>query len=146
MAQEGNTALGGSFWRELFGVGVYKRTQGRIARNVTFGALAVMSAFAAYSLKNVLINDPLRYVYAGVLLLVGLWLSYRVVQTSRFADFLIAVEAEMNKVSWPTRSELYRSVIVVLLTLFGLAGVIFGFDLLWRLLLGSLGITGTGGG
>ena len=31
-----------------------------------------------------------------------------VVNLPVFADFLIAVEAEMNKVSWPTRGELFR--------------------------------------
>ncbi len=35
--------------------------------------------------------------------MVGLWLCFRLVNMPRFADFLIAVEAEMNKVSWPTR-------------------------------------------
>ncbi len=137
---------GGSFVKELFSLGVYKRSQGRIARSLTFAALAVISLFAAYSLRNWLINSPLAYAYAGGLLLVALWLSYRVVQTARFADFLIAVEAEMNKVSWPTRLELYRSVVVVLVTLFGFAAVIFLFDLVWKFLLGSLGIAGPGGG
>ena len=146
MAQEGNIASTGSFWRELFSANVYKRSQGRIARTGTFIALAVLTAFAAYSLKNLLINNELRYVYAGVVLLAGLWFSFRLVQVSRFADFLIAVEAEMNKVSWPTTSELYRSVVVVLVTLIGLSAVIFGFDLLWRTLLGGLGIAGPGGG
>ena len=42
--------------------------------------------------------------------LVGVWLGYRLVNIPRFADFLIAVEAEMNKVSWPSRGELIRSV------------------------------------
>ena len=38
-----------------------------------------------------------------------------------FADFLIAVEAEMNKVSWPSRGELFRASIVVLVMIFVLA-------------------------
>ena len=147
MAQEGNITMGsGSFVRELFSVGVYKRSQGRVARSLTFGALAILSLFAAYSLRNWLISSQYSYAYAGGLLLVALWMSYRVVQTARFADFLIAVEAEMSKVSWPTRGELYSSVVVVLVTLFGFAGVIFLFDLLWKFLLGSLGIAGPGGG
>jgi preprotein translocase subunit SecE len=50
----------------------------------------------------------------------------------RFADFLIAVEAEMNKVSWPTRGELVRSSLVVLFTIFALAAVLFGFDAVWN--------------
>jgi preprotein translocase subunit SecE len=52
-----------------------------------------------------------------------------------FADFLISVEAEMSKVSWPTRGELIRASIVVILMIFFLAAILFGFDLVWRFLL-----------
>jgi len=41
-------------------------------------------------------------------------------------DFLIAVEAEMNKVSWPSRAELVRSAAVVIFVIFLLATVLFG--------------------
>jgi len=57
-----------------------------------------------------------------------------------FADFLIAVEAEMNKVSWPTRAELYRSSVVVLVTIFVLAMVLFVFDFFWGWVFKILGI------
>ena len=52
-------------------------------------------------------------------------MSYRVVNVPGFADFLIAVEAEMNKVSWPTRTELFRASMVVLILIFALAVVLF---------------------
>jgi hypothetical protein len=42
---------------------------------------------------------------AGLLLAAGLWSVYRLVNMPRFADFLIAVESEMAKVSWPTGGE-----------------------------------------
>ena len=42
------------------------------------------------------------YLICGLLLLLGLWIGYRLVNMPQFADFLIAVEAEMNKVSWPS--------------------------------------------
>ena len=50
------------------------------------------------------------------------WICYRLVNFPGFADFLIAVEAEMNKVSWPTRTELFRASMVVLFLIFSLAG------------------------
>ena len=49
-----------------------------------------------------------------------------------FADFLIAVEAEMNKVSWPTRTELFRASMVVLIVIFALAVVLAGYDMFWK--------------
>ena len=55
-----------------------------------------------------------------MLLAACVWVSYRLVNVPGFADFLIAVEAEMNKVSWPTRTELFRSSIVVLIMIFAL--------------------------
>ena len=75
-----------------------------------------------------------QFALPGVLLLLGLWASYRVVNVPAFADFLIAVEAEMNKVSWPTRGELFRASMVVLIVIFALAIVLSGFDLFWTVL------------
>jgi preprotein translocase subunit SecE len=45
-----------------------------------------------------------------------------------FADFLISVEGEMNKVSWPSRSELFRASLVVILVIFFLAALLFAYD------------------
>ena len=52
---------------------------------------------------------------------VGIWFGYRIVNYSVFADFLIAVEAEMNKVSWPTRRELWNASVVVMFVIFAMA-------------------------
>lgn len=79
------------------------------------------------------LNLGLRFLIPGLLLAVGLWVSFRVVNMPNFADFLIAVEAEMNKVSWPTRVELLRASVVVLLLIFTLAFVLAGYDFLWSL-------------
>jgi preprotein translocase subunit SecE len=38
----------------------------------------------------------------------------------------------MNKVTWPSRKELVRSAIVVLVTIFLLAMILFLYDLFWR--------------
>jgi preprotein translocase subunit SecE len=77
---------------------------------------------------------------AAVILLIGLWLAYRVVNVRRFADFLIAVEAEMNKVSWPSRTELYRGSVVVIFVMLAMAAMLFGFDMLWMRLFEWMGI------
>lgn len=160
------------FLQELFRVGLYKRTQGRATRQVTFAAVAVVVAAGLWRLYGMLatglrnwpgkwidawnrlefftvgrnetmeavLRQSLHYGLPFVLLLLGWWAAYRLVNYPVFADFLIAVEAEMNKVSWPTRGELYRSSIVVLVTIFVLAAVLFGFDLFWQKVFTSLGI------
>lgn len=119
---------------ELFQVGVYKRSQGRITRQVTFGATAllfVLMAWSLYATFGARLGLAWTYGLIGALLIVGLWFSYRLVNIPRFADFLIAVEAEMSKVSWPSKQELIRSSLVVIFVIFALSLVLFGFDLIW---------------
>ena len=125
-----------AFVQSLFQFGIYKRSQGRIARQVTFAVLAVAVGIGCWRLSQFLVGDPLpRFGVPGVIVLLGWWISYRLVNFSRFADFLISVEAEMNKVSWPGRSELFRSVLVVMFTIFFLAALLALYDFLWWLLL-----------
>ena len=50
MAKEKNAPLG-LFFRELFQLGIYKRSQGRVARQATFGALFVAVLLAAWRLS-----------------------------------------------------------------------------------------------
>jgi preprotein translocase subunit SecE len=122
-----------AFFQELLRAGIYKRSQGRICRQVTFAAVAIVITLGLYALSKTLIRFGLGWQYGlpGALLLAGWWLTYRLVNVPTFADFLIAVEAEMNKVSWPSRHELIRGSLVVLVTIILLALVLFGYDYLW---------------
>jgi len=177
MVKEGQTTAS-ALWRDLFSMGFYKRSQGRIARQATFIVFAIVVALAGWSLLNYMsdkvlpltdlmlietpqgqeptaellqridsrramydmLNGYARYVVPMVVVFGGLWLAFRAVNIPRFADFLIAVEAEMNKVSWPSRGEMFRSAIVVIVTIFGLAFVLFGYDLIWQFGLHLLGV------
>ena len=139
--REGNSAVH-PVWRELFSVGIYKRSQGRIARQVTFAVLAAVVSLGAWRLHRFLMDQPVavQMTAAGAVLVLGLWTCYRAVNMPKFADFLIAVEAEMNKVSWPSKGELFRSSMVVIITMFGLAATLYFYDLLWQMLLTKLGV------
>ncbi len=150
MAKEKNAPLG-LFFRELFQLGIYKRSQGRVARQVTFAVLALGVLLGAWRLSVAAIGwrvpflgdnseHVMRFGLPGLLALVGIWIAFRLVNIPSFADFLIAVEAEMNKVSWPTRAELIRSSLVVILLILFLALVLFGYDVFWRQLLSLLGV------
>ena len=96
---------------EFFRFGFYKRSQGRIARLTTFYALVLIVLVGCWSMSNYYMDkDPLLHYYLPLAFAaIGLWISFRVVQMPAFADFLISVEGEMNKVSWPSRSELFRA-------------------------------------
>jgi preprotein translocase subunit SecE len=133
----------GSIFHELFSFGLYKKNQGRIARQATFAALAVIVGLGAWALSkelSVVAADHkewaestqrlVKFFIPLVVLVVGLWASFRIVQMPAFADFLISVEGEMNKVSWPSRGELFRASLVVILVIFFLAFLLFGYDLI----------------
>ena len=123
---------------------LYKRSQGRLARQITCVVIWVVVALGCWRLgAEGLAKQQLAVQYAvpSVLLVMGMWIGYRLVNYPPFADFLIAVEAEMNKVSWPTWRELSRSTIVVIVLIVGLTAVLFGLDLLWAFVLKVLGIT-----
>ena len=141
--------------QELFRVGLYKRNQGRIARQATFGAFALIVALGAWSLTTYLggyisdvgVNNPewpiwkQNLVHFGAplaILAVGCWASFRLVHLPAFADFLISVEGEMNKVSWPSRSELFRASLVVILVIFFLAFLLFAYDYILTIVLQGL--------
>lgn len=123
-----------AFFQELFHVGIYKRTQGRISRQVTFVTIAIIIAYGLWRLSDTLIDygHLMQFALPGALLVACWWAAYRLVNVPIFADFLIAVEAEMNKVSWPTRQELFRGSTVVLITIVLLAAVLFFFDMFWN--------------
>ena len=124
----------GAFFQELLRAGIYKRSQGRITRQVTFAGCALLIVAGVLSLSATLAGKGHVYQFAipGLVLAVCLWVSYRVVNLPAFADFLIAVEAEMNKVSWPTRPELFRSSSVVLVFIFMLAATLAIYDVVWQ--------------
>jgi len=132
-----------SFVSELFRFGLYKPNQGRIVRQVTFLTTAFLGCLIAWEVKR----SPLMSGMGaeGYLAMLGIaavmvWLAFRLVNYSVFADFLIAVEAEMNKVSWPTRRELWNASVVVIFVIFSMAAFLFLFDALWTQVFELIGI------
>lgn len=140
------------FWSSLFSSGFYKPHQGRVARQVTFAAVALLGVLVAWGVGDPLadfvkwvlgvdstsrsallrnIQYPLQIVLAAM----GIWVAFRSVNYPKFADFLISVEAEMNKVTWPGRKELWRASSVVIFVIFALAAVLFLFDFVWTYIL-----------
>lgn len=141
MAREKNITASPLF-SELFHLGLYKPSQGKLVRRATFAALVLAVLVGAWRLSFQLsqFGDVYRYAIPMLVAAAGAWIAFRVVNMPRFADFLIAVEAEVNKVSWPSKGELIRATIVVLFTIVVLTVVLFGYDIAWRYLLLALGV------
>ena len=136
------------FLMNLFRADQYKPMQGRHARIYTAIALGVIVALGLWRLFETLNDYSLatRYGIPTALGLVLGWIIYRISHYPPFVEFLIATEAEMNKVSWTSREDLYRATTVVLVTVTLMAVFLFGVDWLWSTLLQLLGVLKFGGG
>jgi len=91
------------------------------------------SGTVLYSFIPLLVDVPVTVPL--LLIMLALWGSWRIVNLPAFADFLIATEAELNKVSWATQRRLVQDTIVVLITVVLLAGYLFVMDQTWRVIL-----------
>jgi preprotein translocase subunit SecE len=132
-----------SFWAALMHAGLYKRNQGRLARQLTAGAVLVAVLLIAWAMPLHLLSgaEPwLRYGLPTIVALGGAWAAYRLVNYPPFADFLIDVEGEMAKVSWASSDEIKRATAVVLVTMGTLSLVLFLYDLVWLRVLRWIGI------
>ena len=127
----------GAFVQELFRVSLYKRSQGRVARQVTFAALWIIVGLGAWRLHEWMIGQGsmgMKLAIPLALFALGSWAAFRVVQLPQFADFLISVEGEMNKVTWPKRTELFRASVVVMVVIFFLAALLYAYDFVWKVI------------
>jgi preprotein translocase SecE subunit len=80
------------------------------------------------------------FTLPALLFAVSIWFAIRMVNYPVFADFLIATEAEMNKVSWTSRKNLIQDTIVVLVTVLLLTVFLFVVDQLWAVILTQVNV------
>jgi preprotein translocase SecE subunit len=144
-----------------FTIKQYKKGQGlRVRRGTMIGLLAIVfcGLWTYVWNRTLTVNtawqldvpfDAERFIlvmYAPALTLsvliavVAGWFCYRLVNWPRFADFLIATDAELNKVSWSSQKKLVQDTIVVLVTLAMMATFLLLMDLLWSFVLKSIGV------
>jgi len=136
--------------KELFRFRRYKHGLGRLIRRLTMVGVWVLFLTAAWKCTQMdftwlaswvaMPELVAKYVVVGVLALFGLWFGYRLVNWETFADFLISVEGEMAKVSWPGKGELQSSTVVVLTVFLLLSGMIYIFDLIWVFIWRGIGV------
>ncbi|BBO36420.1 hypothetical protein PLANPX_6032 [Lacipirellula parvula] len=140
----------------IFTASRYKRNQGKVARQATFFALLAVAAVGAWTMSSgaspelgeyfvpPALQDKIspavvaRYVLPMIVLAIGAWAAFRVVNMPKFAEFLISVENEMGKVSWPSRGELFRASMVVLVVIFFMTAILLGYDLFLKWFIGVL--------
>jgi preprotein translocase SecE subunit len=96
---------------------------------------APLPAGGPTTFRSLTLLPAVQFTLPLLLLAASLWLAWRIVNVPAFADFLIATEAEMNKVSWTTQRRLVQDTIVVLVTVVLMAFYLFAMDQTWRVLL-----------
>ena len=131
----------------------YKRSLGVKVRRLTILGILLVGGSGVYSLMfqgilpdNWTLAMPFdmpqitaladaRYTVPLLFLGLTLWFAWRAVNVPTFAEFLIATEAEMNKVSWTPRKRLAQDTVVVLTTTLLLTLFLLVVDLFWGWLL-----------
>ncbi|MBN1846041.1 MAG: preprotein translocase subunit SecE [Sedimentisphaerales bacterium] len=126
----------------------YKKGQGyytRLGTAIGAGVLAVLGCYSLYQkLDAITPGDTITPnvkvwlragIPAAVFAVLG-WLVFKIVNSPRSADFMIATEGEMKKVSWSSKKEVINSTKVVIVTVIILsvllAVVDFGFAKLFQ--------------
>lgn len=126
--------------KELVSTNNYKSSQGRVARRSTFIGLSLVFIWGGYSFFQAgYFGAQGAAICGSIIALLGVWAAFRVINFPAFADFLVSVEAEMSKVSWPSKRDLFANtkVVLVFMTLFTL--LIFTYDLIFKTLFKMIG-------
>ncbi|MFT4557429.1 MAG: preprotein translocase SecE subunit [Planctomycetaceae bacterium] len=139
---------GGTFWSELASTGLYKRSQGRLARRLSGVAIAAIAILGAWSFQVTFAAEataPVKYGIPVAVAILGCWVAFRVIHHEKFAEFLIATETEVEKVHWPDRQHVQRASVVVIVTMLAMGGMLFLFDFIWRTVFTYIGFLQLGG-
>jgi preprotein translocase subunit SecE len=129
---------------ELFRAGVYKANQGRMVRQFTFFAIAILAAFGCITLARGPLISAGRTAQVAlplVLWLSATWIAFRLVNLAVFADFLISVESELLRVTWPGKQEVIQATVVVVTTMVSLGTFLFLIDLVWTWTFSAIGFS-----
>ncbi|MHC4272020.1 MAG: preprotein translocase subunit SecE [Planctomycetota bacterium] len=123
--------------------GIYKTGQGKYTRMCSALGFGLIVAIGCYRLY-----DTLRMVDTGLNQRTELWINtmvpavlfailafliFKLINKPTIADFMIAGEGEMKKVSWSSRKEIVASTVIVIIVVILMAVLLGLADLLFRM-------------
>lgn len=120
---------------------IYKSGQGyntRMWSGVAAFTILAAGCFVLYRQLAVTMNIWIQAVVPVVLCAVGGGILYWMMNLPKVADFMIASEGEIKKVSWSSRSELVASTTIVLVVVTVLSLLIMFTDYIFGLLFTQL--------
>ena len=129
---------------------MYKPGQGKYTRIGTIAGAMIIVLIGAVKLsarfstvKTEWVSAPaFRFGVPTLIVMAACAVLMWVVNRVGAADFLIATEGEMKKVSWASRREIVGSTKVVIVTTFILAGLLFAVDVVLAVAFAWSGIMG----
>jgi len=134
------------------GLEFYKKGQGyytRMCSAIAAGVIVVLGCYRFYDWLEILngierLSPTLKtWLQAGIpalLFFLLAWLVLKLVNSPRCADFMIATEGEMKKVSWSSRKEIMSSTLVVIITVAVMALLLMFVDLGFSWLFYEIGV------
>ena len=129
---------------------LYKPGQGKNTRKVTFAVGTLIGAGLAYEVSFRLGGTDLSpYLVFGIPLAIFVGvavLMFWIVNRPTSADFMIATEGEMKKVSWSSKAEVIGGTKVVIVTSMILAVILLAVDLAFSFCFRLMGVLKIGEG
>lgn len=128
---------------------IYKKGQGFYTRMGTALGAGILSLLGCWSLYSKLeglsfeSSQTQAWVQAGIPALVLLILAivvYKILNAPKLADFMIATEGEMKKVSWSTKKEIITSTKVVIVTVITMSIMLAGVDFCFMWFFRAIGV------
>jgi preprotein translocase subunit SecE len=115
---------------------IYKRGQGKHTRLCSAFAAAIITGLGCLQLYKTLQATDLglwveTMVPAGLFVVLALFISWLMNKPS-IADFMIAAEGEMKKVSWSSKQEIAVSTFIVIIVVVIMAVLLGATDLTFR--------------
>ena len=121
---------------------IYKSGQGKNTRLFSAFGLAIIVAVGCWQLYNQL-QARVENMWIETLIPVGLFVVmafgiFILSNKPKVADFMIAAEGEMKKVSWSSKQEITASTLIVIIVVVCMALLLGATDLFFQLFFGWL--------
>lgn len=131
----------------MAGFFTYKPNQGYWTRTLSLiGGMTVVCAGAGWLWNELGIADLGKnkvYIQGGIvgfMVVAFLFLFWRLLNSQKIAEFMIATESEMKKVAWPSKKEIFGNTWLVIAGTLFMAGLLFSFDFVFAWFFQQIGV------
>ena len=124
---------------------IYKPGEGYWTRTLTWigaGALVLSGILYIWQQMEYIQTNTIYWQGGMALAMVAFWgtLLFWILNKANVAEFMIATEAEMKKVNWPSKKEVYGSTIVVIGGTILLAAILFIINICFAWVFTHIGV------